>query len=69
MTDDHPVIILTGMSAECVRGIIEFIYQGEAYFPANIIKNVLDTAFYLKIAGLMEVLQIMLIKSLALIII
>lgn len=54
VTDDHPVIILTGVAPECVKGIIEFIYQGEAYFPADSIKNILDTAFYLKIAGLME---------------
>lgn len=57
VTDDHPVIILTGVAPECVKGIIEFIYQGEAYFPADSIKNILDTAFYLKIAGLMEVFE------------
>lgn len=55
MTDDHPTIILSGVSAEDVRAIVEFTYQGEAHVPEENIRNLLEAARFLKITGLMEV--------------
>lgn len=51
----HPVVVLSGMSAEDVKSIIEFVYRGELNVRAERFSSVLKAAETLKISGLMEV--------------
>lgn len=53
--EDHPTIIISDISAEDVRSIVEFSYQGEVRIPVENISNLLDAAQLLRISGLMEV--------------
>lgn len=54
----HPVVVLSGMSAEDVKSIIEFVYRGELNVKAERFSSVLKAAETLKISGLMEVSNI-----------
>ncbi|XP_015116104.1 uncharacterized protein LOC107040504 [Diachasma alloeum] len=53
--EDHPTIIISDISADDVRSIVEFSYQGEVRIPVDNITNLLDAAQLLKISGLMEI--------------
>ncbi|GLH14797.1 Uncharacterized protein GBIM_19109 [Gryllus bimaculatus] len=51
----HPYIILSDMSYEDIKCIIEFVYRGEISLTADRFTSVLKTAEDLRISGLMEV--------------
>jgi hypothetical protein len=53
--DSHPYIILSEMSFDDVRSIVEFIYRGELNVGADHFASVLKIAEELQIRGLMEV--------------
>ncbi|KDR15924.1 modifier of mdg4-like isoform X2 [Zootermopsis nevadensis] len=53
--DSHPYIILSEMSSDDVRSIVEFIYRGELNVGADHFSSVLKIAEVLQIRGLMEV--------------
>lgn len=55
MTEDHPTIILSDVSPQDVRSIIEFAYNGEIQIPMENIDNLLEVARSLKINGLIDV--------------
>ena len=55
-TEDHPTIILSDISAQDVRSIVEFSYHGEVRIPVDNISDLLEAAHSLKICGLMEVI-------------
>ncbi|XP_066597084.1 uncharacterized protein [Prorops nasuta] len=55
VNDDHPTIILSDISAQDVRSIIEFTYHGEVRIPVENISSLLDAARSLKICGLIEI--------------
>lgn len=55
VTEDHPTIILSDMSPQDIKSIIEFAYHGEIRVPVENIHNLLQTARSLKITGLTEV--------------
>lgn len=55
MNEDHPTIILSDISAQDIKSIIEFIYHGEVRVPVENISSLLDAARSLKICGLIEV--------------
>ena len=61
--DSHPYIILSEMSFDDVRSIVEFIYRGELNVGADHFASVLKTAEELQIRGLMEVSTEFKIKS------
>jgi len=61
--DSHPYIILSEMSFDDVRSIIEFIYHGELNVGADHFASVLKIAEELQIRGLMEVSTEFKIKS------
>ncbi|PSN32476.1 hypothetical protein C0J52_22275 [Blattella germanica] len=53
--DSHPYIILSDMTSEDVKSIVEFVYRGELNVGADRFPSVLKTAEELQIRGLMEV--------------
>lgn len=55
MTEDHPTIILSDVSLQDIKSIIEFAYHGEVRVPVENISNLIDTARSLKISGLIDV--------------
>ncbi|XP_015586107.1 uncharacterized protein LOC107263425 isoform X2 [Cephus cinctus] len=55
VNEDHPTIILSDISPQDVRSIVEFTYHGEVRIPVENISNLLDAAHSLKICGLMEI--------------
>jgi len=61
--DSHPYIILSEMSFDDVRSIVEFIYRGELNVGADRFTSVLKIAEELQIRGLMEVSTEFKIKS------
>ncbi|KAK0075165.1 hypothetical protein PV325_007282 [Microctonus aethiopoides] len=54
-TEDHPTIIISDISPEDMRSIVEFSYHGEVKIPVESISHLLDAAHSLKICGLMEI--------------
>jgi len=61
--DSHPYIILSEMSFDDVRSIVEFIYRGELNVGADHFASVLKIAEELQIRALMEVSTEFKIKS------
>ncbi|XP_047345726.1 uncharacterized protein LOC124947510 isoform X1 [Vespa velutina] len=55
VNEDHPTIILSDISAQDIKSIIEFTYHGEVRIPVENINSVLDAARSLKICGLIEI--------------
>jgi len=55
VTEDCPTIILSGISPEDIKSIIEFIYHGEVRIPVDNINSLLEAAQSLKISGLVDV--------------
>ncbi|XP_032689081.1 uncharacterized protein LOC116852641 [Odontomachus brunneus] len=55
VTDDHPTIILSDVSPQDLKSIIEFAYHGEIRIPVENISSLLDAARSLKISGLIEI--------------
>ncbi|XP_008210950.1 uncharacterized protein LOC100121492 isoform X2 [Nasonia vitripennis] len=55
VNDEHATIILSDISPQDVRSIVEFSYNGEVRIPVENINNLLDAAHSLKICGLMEI--------------
>ena len=55
VNEDHSTIILSDISAQDIKSIIEFIYHGEVRVPVENISSLLDAARSLKICGLNEV--------------
>ncbi|XP_076171181.1 uncharacterized protein LOC143148591 isoform X1 [Ptiloglossa arizonensis] len=55
VNEDHPTIILSDISAQDIKSIIEFIYHGEVRVPVENISSLLDAARSLKICGLIEI--------------
>lgn len=55
VTEDYPTIILSGISPEDIKSIIEFIYHGEVRIPVDNINSLLEAAQSLKISGLVDV--------------
>uniref|UniRef100_A0A0C9QY18 Bab1_0 protein n=1 Tax=Fopius arisanus TaxID=64838 RepID=A0A0C9QY18_9HYME len=53
--EDHPIIIISDISANDVRSIVEFSYHGEVRIPVENISNLLEAAQLLRINGLMEI--------------
>nr|XP_012217483.1 PREDICTED: uncharacterized protein LOC105669223 isoform X1 [Linepithema humile] len=55
VTEDYPTIILSDISPEDIKLIIEFIYHGEVRVPVENINNLLEAARSLKISGLVNI--------------
>ncbi|XP_031827911.1 uncharacterized protein LOC116424962 isoform X2 [Nomia melanderi] len=55
VNEDHPTIILSDISAQDIKSIVEFIYHGEVRVPVENISSLLDAARSLKICGLIEI--------------
>ncbi|KAI4487723.1 hypothetical protein M0802_011913 [Mischocyttarus mexicanus] len=55
VNEDHPTIILSDISAQDIKSIIEFTYHGEVRIPVENINSLLDAARSLKICGLNEI--------------
>ncbi|XP_076760561.1 uncharacterized protein LOC143429059 [Xylocopa sonorina] len=55
VNEDHPTIILSDISAQDIKSIIEFTYHGEVRVPVENISSLLDAARSLKICGLIEI--------------
>lgn len=55
VNEDHPTIILSDISAQDIKSIIEFTYNGEVRIPVENISSLLDAARSLKICGLSEI--------------
>lgn len=55
VNEDHPTIILSDISAQDIKSIIEFTYHGEVRIPVENINSLLDAARSLKICGLIEI--------------
>nr|XP_033328284.1 uncharacterized protein LOC117221433 [Megalopta genalis] len=55
VNEDHPTIILSDVSAQDIRSIVEFIYHGEVRVAVENISSLLDAARSLKICGLIEI--------------
>ena len=55
VNEDHPTIILTDISAQDIKSIIEFTYHGEVRVPVENFNSLLDAARSLKISGLIEI--------------
>ncbi|KAG8224609.1 hypothetical protein J437_LFUL009174 [Ladona fulva] len=53
--DTYPTLILSDVSAEDIRAVLEFVYRGELCIMANRFASVLKVADDLKIRGLSEV--------------
>ncbi|XP_008558675.1 uncharacterized protein LOC103579144 isoform X1 [Microplitis demolitor] len=52
--DDHPTIIISDVSAEIMKIIIEFCYTGQLSTPSINTKSLLDAAYFLQISALSE---------------
>ncbi|XP_014609142.1 PREDICTED: uncharacterized protein LOC106789457 isoform X2 [Polistes canadensis] len=55
VNEDHPTIILSDISAQDIKSIIEFTYHGEVRIPVENINSLLDAARSLRICGLNEI--------------
>lgn len=55
VTEDYPTIILSDISPQDIKLIIEFIYHGEIRVPVENINSLLEAARSLKISGLINV--------------
>lgn len=55
VNEDHPTIILSDISAQDIKSIIEFTYHGEVRVPVDNISSLLEAARSLKICGLIEI--------------
>jgi len=55
VTEDYPTIILSDISPQDIKSIIEFIYHGEIRVPVENISSLLEAAQSLKISGLVDV--------------
>lgn len=55
VTEDYPTIILSDISPQDIKSIIEFIYHGEIRVPVENINTLLEAARSLKISGLIDV--------------
>lgn len=55
VTEDYPTIILSDISSQDIKSIIEFIYHGEIRVPVDNICSLLEAARSLKISGLADV--------------
>ncbi|XP_014477716.1 PREDICTED: uncharacterized protein LOC106746060 isoform X2 [Dinoponera quadriceps] len=55
VTEDNPTIILSDISPQDIKSIIEFAYHGEVRVPVENISNLLETARSLKISGLIDI--------------
>ena len=55
VNEDHPTIILSDISAQDIKSIIEFTYHGEVRVPVENFNSLLDAARSLKISGLIEI--------------
>ncbi|KYN04423.1 Protein bric-a-brac 1 [Cyphomyrmex costatus] len=55
VTEDYPTIILSDISPQDIKSIIEFIYHGEIRVPVENINSLLEAARSLKINGLINV--------------
>ncbi|XP_050446444.1 uncharacterized protein LOC126849037 isoform X1 [Cataglyphis hispanica] len=55
VTEDYPTIILSDISPQNVKSIIEFIYHGEVRIPVDNINSLLEAAQSLKISGLVDI--------------
>lgn len=53
--EDHPTVILSDISPQDVKSIIEFAYHGEVRVPMENISSLLEAARSLKISGLIDV--------------
>ncbi|XP_029659848.1 uncharacterized protein LOC115233505 isoform X1 [Formica exsecta] len=55
VTEDYPTIILSDISPQNIKSIIEFIYHGEVRIPVDNINSLLEAAQSLKISGLVDI--------------
>ena len=55
VNEDHPTIILSDISAQDIKSIVEFTYHGEVRVPVENFNSLLDAARSLKISGLIEI--------------
>jgi len=55
VTEDYSTIILSDISPQDIKFIIEFIYHGEVRVPVEDISSLLEAARSLKISGLVDV--------------
>jgi hypothetical protein len=55
VTEDYSTIILSDISPQDIKSIIEFIYHGEVRVPVEDISSLLEAARSLKISGLVDV--------------
>ncbi|XP_011050130.1 PREDICTED: uncharacterized protein LOC105143470 isoform X2 [Acromyrmex echinatior] len=55
VTEDYPTIILSDISPQDIKSIIEFIYHGEICVPVENISSLLEAARSLKINGLINI--------------
>ncbi|XP_020293817.1 uncharacterized protein LOC109859711 isoform X1 [Pseudomyrmex gracilis] len=55
VTEDDPTIILSDISSQDIKSIIEFIYHGEVRVPVDNISSLLEAAQSLKISGLVDI--------------
>ncbi|KAL0111639.1 hypothetical protein PUN28_013078 [Cardiocondyla obscurior] len=55
VTEDYPTIILSDISPQDIKSIIEFIYHGEIRVPVENISSLLEAARSLKINGLIDI--------------
>jgi hypothetical protein len=55
VTEDYPTIILSDISPQDIKSIIEFVYHGEIRVPVENINSLLEAARSLKISGLIDV--------------
>ncbi|XP_018337111.1 PREDICTED: uncharacterized protein LOC108745447 isoform X2 [Trachymyrmex septentrionalis] len=55
VTEDYPTIILSDISPQDIKSIIEFIYHGEICVPVENISSLLEAALSLKINGLINI--------------
>ncbi|KAL6267064.1 hypothetical protein P5V15_000140 [Pogonomyrmex californicus] len=55
VTEDCPTIILSDISPQDIKSIIEFIYHGEIRVPMENISSLLEAAHSLKISGLIDI--------------
>ncbi|XP_034951208.1 uncharacterized protein [Chelonus insularis] len=53
--EDHPTIIISDISPQDMKSIVEFSYRGEVRIPVENINSLLEAAHLLKICGLMEI--------------
>ncbi|XP_011692451.1 PREDICTED: uncharacterized protein LOC105452758 [Wasmannia auropunctata] len=55
VTEDYPTIILSDISPQDIKLIIEFIYHGEIHVPVENIRSLFEAARSLKISGLHDI--------------